>query len=88
MAKAPKTYKIHITGCSYGGREINDIKEMTLEECRNYFGYTLEIGASYNEKINPNAKTIRGLITAINKAFDVRFGRCYRTWESVSLIND
>lgn len=34
------------------------------------FGYTLDCGHSWNNKINPNPKTIKSLITALNKSAD------------------
>ena len=37
----------------------------------NVFGYTLDCGHSWNNKINPNPKTIKSLITALNKSADV-----------------
>lgn len=45
----------------------------TLEEFIQYFGYTLEVGKSWehekgNKKINPQPKTIKSLITNINNA--------------------
>jgi hypothetical protein len=54
------------------GREYTS-RPLTLEEAINYFGYTLECGASYahergNKKINRNPKTIASLITNLNNA--------------------
>lgn len=40
----------------------------TLEELIKYHGYTLECGHSWNNKINMHPKTIRGLVTALNKS--------------------
>ena len=33
-----------------------------------YFGYTLEVGASWNKKVNRNPKGIKTLITNLNRA--------------------
>ena len=65
MAAAPKTYTVikHRRG-----REAH--VERTLPELVEYFKYTLESGASYNPKINTNPKTVKGLVSALNKAVD------------------
>lgn len=42
----------------------------TLPELIEYFGYTLECGASYNPKINRNPKSVKGLVSALNKSVD------------------
>lgn len=54
----------------------------TIEELTEYFSYTLECGASWqNEKgcrkVNKNPKTIKSLINAINNAFDNTQSACY-----------
>lgn len=51
--------------------------EGTVEEITNYFGYTLECGNSWNKKINRNPKTIKSLISNLEKAFDEVEGCCY-----------
>jgi hypothetical protein len=48
-------------------------RALTLEEAIQYYGYTLECGASYsrekgNKKINCSPKTIASLITNLNNA--------------------
>lgn len=56
----------------YSGRSYTS-RPLTVEEAVDYFGYTLECGASYshergNKKINRNPKTIASLITNLNNA--------------------
>ena len=47
------------------------IWEGTLDYLKeSVFGYTLDCGHSWNNKINPNPKTIKSLITALNKSAD------------------
>lgn len=48
-------------------------KPMTVEQAVDYYGYTLECGASWqhergNKKINRSPKTIASLITNLNNA--------------------
>ena len=71
MAKAQKRYIITHTrpmsGRSYASRPL------TVAEAVEYFGYTLEVGASWqhekgNRKINRNPTTIKSLITNLNNA--------------------
>jgi hypothetical protein len=71
MAKAPKRYIITSTrpmsGRSYASRPL------TVEEAVDYYGYTLECGASWshergNKKINRRPTTIKSLITNLNNA--------------------
>ena len=42
----------------------------TLEELIAIYKYTLESGHSYNQKINTNPKTIKGLVSALSKSLD------------------
>ena len=71
MAKTAKRYIITYTrpfsGRSYASRPL------TVAEAVDYFGYTLEVGASWahekgNRKINRNPTTIKSLITNLNNA--------------------
>lgn len=73
MAKQPKkyliTYERPMSGRTYTSRPL------TLEEAIKYYGYTLEVGASWshergNKKINKNPKTIGSLINNLNNASD------------------
>lgn len=75
-----KNYKI-ITDHSRRGEKIT---EGTLEELIRYFSYTLEVGASWNQKINRNPKTIKSFVTNLQKSYEAKEACCYdRT--SVSL---
>ena len=54
------------------GREYTS-RPLTVAEAIEYFGYTLECGASYAhqrgcKKVNRNPKTIKSLITSLNNA--------------------
>ena len=49
----------------------------TLENLVKAFGYTLECGNSWNSKINRNPKTIKGLVSALNKSVEETQGACY-----------
>jgi hypothetical protein len=70
--KKEKTYKIN---SYHRGRER--IVEGTLEYLTSYFGYTLECGHSWNPKINRNPKTLKSLISNINKSYHETMGSCY-----------
>lgn len=63
-----------------GGRTGNgDTREITgtLAYLIQYFSYTLEVGASYNPKINRQPKTIKSFISNLEKALDEKEGACY-----------
>jgi hypothetical protein len=63
-----------------GGRTGNDdTREITgtLAYLIQYFSYTLEVGASYNHKINRQPKTIKSFISNLEKALDEKEGACY-----------
>lgn len=69
MSKAPKVYEV--THINSRGREYK--ARGTLPELVDYYGYTLEVGASYahekgNSKINRNPKTIQSLVSNLEKA--------------------
>lgn len=77
---AEKTYKIktkRITG--RGSRpDSESIYEGTVEHlAKNVFGYTLEIGASWNNKINRWPKTIKSLVTNLQKSYQEKEASCY-----------
>lgn len=48
-----------------------------LDYLINYFSYTLEIGASYNPKINRHPKTIKSFISNLKEALNEKEGACY-----------
>jgi hypothetical protein len=72
MAKILKQYVITEFKGMYTTREYKS-RPLTLAEAIDYYGYTLEVGASYsyekgNKKINRSPKTINGLITNLRNA--------------------
>lgn len=66
-----KIYTV-IRTTSRGEREVSG----TLEELTEYFSYTLEVGHSWNSRIPLKPRTIKSLINALNKSFDIS-GRYY-----------
>lgn len=49
----------------------------TVDQLRDAFGYTLEVGHSHNSRINRNPTTARSLETNLNKSYDVKYGSTY-----------
>ena len=49
----------------------------TLEELISYFGYTLEVGNSWNPKINRNPKTIKSFISNLQKSYEEKEASCF-----------
>lgn len=80
MAKK-KIYKVKTISNS---RE--NIFEGTLEELINIFSYTLEIGNSWNKKINREPKTIKSFIKNLQNSYEEKEAYCYRR-TSVYLLN-
>ena len=78
--KAPKVYTV-IKRSSKG--RVDEVKG-TLEELISYFGYTLEVGHSWNSKIQTNPKTIKSFINNLSKSYDEKESACYHR-TSVSL---
>lgn len=74
---APKIHTVRVTTVRVNGN--NKVKEVSgdLQRLIEYFGYTLEVGHSWNPKINRNPKTIKGLISAVQKASDIQYGSTY-----------
>lgn len=56
-----------------------------LEYLTKYFGYTLECGASWNNKINRYPKTIRSFINNLEKSYEEIEGGCF-TRTSIELV--
>jgi hypothetical protein len=54
-------------------REITN----TLPELIDYFSYTLLCGNSWNSKIPTNPKTIKSLVSALNRSVKETQGGCY-----------
>ncbi len=72
-AKKVKIYKLKISHSRRGDRFVDG----NLEELTSYFSYTLEIGHSWDKRINKNPKTIKSLVTNLQNAFSVKEGACY-----------
>ena len=53
------------------------ITEGTLDELIKYFGYTLEIGNSWNKKINRYPKTIKSFVSNLQKAYEEKEASCF-----------
>ena len=49
----------------------------TLEQLIDAFSYTLEIGNSWDKRINKNPKTIKSFISNLNRAFAIKEAKCY-----------
>lgn len=81
--KEPKKYTVK----KDNGKGRETYYTGTVEELTNIFSYTLEIGNSWNKKINRNPKTIKSFITNINKAFNEKETNIY-TRTSVELVAD
>ena len=73
MPKEPKQFKINISHTRRGDR----IVEGTLEYLIGYFSYTLEIGNSWNRKINRTPKTIKSFVTNLQKSYEEKEASCY-----------
>ena len=85
--KKPKLYVIETSRSGRLSDRVSQTEPLTLDELKNYFGYTLEIGRSWNRKIkHPNdIKTIKAFVKALEQSYDEKEANCYdRT--SVRLI--
>lgn len=69
------TQKVHKIRKTYKDRS-NEITG-TLDELIDYFGYTLEVGHSYKSSILLKPKTIKSFLSNLDRAFDVKEGKCY-----------
>lgn len=72
MAKAIKYYYVK----EYHRGRYRIIKG-TLEALISYFGYTLECGRSWNDRINSEPKTYKSLISNLNKSYQETMDSCY-----------
>ena len=70
--KAPKVYTL-----TWNRRGTDRSTSGTVEQLTQYFGYTLVGGNSYNPKINCKPKTIKALVSAINRSLDETCGACF-----------
>ena len=72
--KTEKTYTIH----KYYGRSSRDYwYKGTLPQLTKCFGYTLECGHSWNPRITTTPKTVKSLVSALNKSVYETQGSCY-----------
>ena len=55
----------------------------TLQELISYYSYTLEVGNSWNKKVNRNPKTIKSFVDNYNKAVDEKYGGYFRPYMSL-----
>lgn len=69
--KKEKTYKIQISG------RRESVVEGTLDYLNEYFGYTLEIGHSWNPKIVLRPKTITSFVSNLQRAYGEKEACCY-----------
>lgn len=67
-----KVYKLKK---EYKGRE--NIIDGTLEELIKYFSYTLEIGNSWNRKINRKPKTIKTFVKNLQLSYEEKESSSY-----------
>jgi hypothetical protein len=67
-----KTFTIKTTK---SGREY--VKTGTLNELISCFGYTLEVGQSYNHKINVAPKNIKSFVSNLQKSYEEKEASCY-----------
>jgi ribosomal protein L17 len=85
MKATEKIYKIKKTRSGMNGSREN-VFEGTLDHLKSsVFGYTLECGNSWNSKINRNPRSIKALVTAINKSYNETEGGYTRSY--VELID-
>jgi hypothetical protein len=68
-----KKIKIEIIKRTFGRpAKVVNVVEGTLTEMLEQFSYTLDIGASYDKKVNRNPKSGVSLVDALNKAAKAR----------------
>ena len=73
--KTTKTPKTHTVIKTYRGR--TDEVQGTLEELISYFGYTLEVGHSWNSKIKTKPTTIKSFISNLQKSYEEKEASCF-----------
>jgi hypothetical protein len=57
------------------GRET--IISKTLPELIQYFGYTLEVGASWDKKVKRNPKNIASFVSNLQRAYEAKEANCF-----------
>lgn len=73
MVKAAKYYYVK----KYHRGHYTIVKGTIDQLVHNYFGYTLDCGASWNSKINSEPKTYKSLISNLNKSYHETMGSCF-----------
>ena len=69
MAKK-SIYTVVITRVRMMGNSSTMETTGIIEELTKYFKYTLEVGKSWNSKINLCPKTIKSLVSNVNKTYE------------------
>jgi hypothetical protein len=77
MAKTEKIYKLKKSSFGRSGSDRETIIEGTLDYLIQYFSYTLEIGNSWNKKIDRNPKTIKSFMKNLVASLEEKEGACY-----------
>ncbi|MBR1526675.1 MAG: hypothetical protein IJ640_08455 [Prevotella sp.] len=73
--KEPKKYTLLKTRMFLSSRPTEEREvEGTLEELVDYFSYTLMVGHSHKSSIPEKPKTIKSLVSAVNRAFEIKDG--------------
>jgi len=49
----------------------------TVEELINYFSYTLEIGHSWDKRVNTKPKTIKSFVSNLQRSYEIQENSCY-----------
>lgn len=87
IKKIEKVYRVKTVRSGRSSTDRENIKEGTLAELISYFGYTLEIGHSWNKSIKRYPTTINSFIKSLQKSYEEKEAACYdRT--SVELITN
>jgi hypothetical protein len=85
--KVEKTYTVKTTKSRMRGNPYVNEQTGTLPELIKYFGYTLEVGHSWDKKVNENPKNINSFVTSLQRAYEAKEAQCFdRTY--VELIKD
>ncbi len=69
--KSPKTYKIKTV------KSRISLVEGNLEYLISYFRYTLEVGYSWDKKVNQAPKTIASFVKSLQRSYEAKEAQCY-----------
>lgn len=72
-----KIYTIKTSKSGRTGQTRENQNTGTLAELISCYSYTLEVGASYDKKVNRNPKTIRSFVTSLQRAYEAKEACCY-----------